>query len=663
MGRNELNSSRHPEGRKGSFTRREIVNRPTNTETRRDSLRAFGVSVLPRPESDIPIVSPDILNFPGTKAYPWMRVKESLQAQADETAKNAGDDVKLKLTSAPPGVEADFAVATHPLARILRKPPVVIAEDVAENFNAAQPEQRGLIREASALKGFVNFEIDPKPFGNAALSQIEEMGDRYGEVNIGDGKTVVIDSSSPNVAKFMGVAHLRSTAIGESLARIYQKTGHEVIRDNHLGDWGTQFGMLGRAYELWGDEIEGADTVKGLYTLYVRMHQEIEKEKADAKAAGAEGPIETSLEREGRAWFQRLEQGDPQASELLKWATEQSVKEFQRVYDLLGSKFEFTLGESAYVSMLPSLYQTLHERGIATKDERDALVINFPEDQKLDRLVVQKSDGASLYSSRDLATLVARTAWFKPDKILYVVGGDQKYYFRQVFAAFDKLVEGQDEKTPDVEHIPFGMMRLPDGKMSTRRGRVVFLEDVLKDSIQKAREKIDQTDRGLSDAEADEIARQVGVGAVIYSDLSQGRERDIVFDVDKALSLESNSAPYIQYAYVRARSILRKAEETDVRIDTHQQASFTADAEQDLIKHLAQFPQSIMAAQGENQPSNIAEYVYKTADLFNQLYNKLPILSEDDQNHRNSRLRLTQAASQVIKNGLYLLGIEAPEKM
>lgn len=637
----------------------EKLNIEQRTRRKKEQGRKYlGIDIPPRPPSEIPIVSPDIRTMPSPDAYPWTGVRTTLDRQAASTGDQRG--VTLQVITPPPGVDADFAVATHPLAKVLRQSPVQIAEEMAANFNADTDNKPPMINEAKALKGFVNFDIEPQLFGNQVLSQVEVMGDRYGEVNVGQGATVVLDTSSPNVAKYMSVGHLRSTVIGESLGRIYQKTGHTVIRDNHLGDWGTQFGMLGHAYELWADEIpeirDGTNPVAGLYQLYTRINSEIEKEK--------ENGGESALAQEGRAWFKRLEEGDPQALTLLDWATTQSLVEFQDVYKLLGSKFEYTLGESKYVQMLPSVVEAFKDRQIAAEDESGALAVTFDADEKgkqMQRLIIKKSDGASLYATRDLATIAARTEWFNPSKILYVVGGDQQDYFKQVFAAFDKLSDGQG---PELDHVYFGMISLPEGKMSTRKGRVVFLKDVLQESIDRARAKVEETDRNLTPGEKDTVARQVGVGAIVYMDLSQGRERNIKFDWEQALSLEGNSGPSIQYSHARAKSVLRKAEERGIALDTERPAEFALPVEQELVKHLATFSEAIVKAMQDNQPSTVAVHVQKTAELFNRFYKDAPILKDDvDDATRNARLRLTAASAQVIKNGLELLGIEAPEKM
>lgn len=631
-------------------------------------IELFGIHVPPLPQSEIPITRPDLERFPLPADYPWNRVQQDIGRNLALVK-----DANFSLVPAPPNVDADFATSTHALAKSLGQKPGEVAAKLADEINKHQIPQVANVKASDS--GYVNFEIDTSSLGKEVLEAIEGMGNEYGHQNIGDGKTVVMDVSSPNVAKYMSVGHLRSTVIGESLARIYGSAGYIAIRDNHLGDWGTQFGMLGRARELWGEEIDkeipDADPVQKLYRLYLRINDEVEVEKKnDLERLRTEHPEEpedvlakqatSALEQQGREWFSRLEKGDPQARALLDEVTAQSLQEFSRVYGLLGSDYEYYLGESFYVPMLKDVISAFQEREIAAKNEDGAVVIEFPEGSHLNRLVIQKSDGSSLYSTRDLAALVARTAWFDPDKILYVVGADQKAYFREVFAAFGELAQGE---SPELEHTYFGMVSLPEGKMSTRKGRVVFLEEVLREATARAKAKVTDSNRDMSEEEAETVARQVGVGAVIYMDLRQSRKRNIKFDWDEAMSFEGNSAPYIQYAHARAKSLLRKAKAVGVAIDHETDPEFDLPIEAELVKQLSQFPAAIAEAIGANEPSVVAAYTYRVAELFSRFYKEAGVLNEKDPIKRNARLRLASASAQVIKNGLNLLGIEAPEKM
>lgn len=615
--------------------------------------KTFDINIPELPDPLIPVIKPVFGKDPNN--YIWNSMKSAICKRVIELVPE--NQPKIVLTEPPNGLNSDFGYACHPLAKLLRKSPVMIADEFKEAINRSKIDQ---IEDISAVQGYLNFKIETDGFGNKVLQDIEEMGPSYGQINTGNEKVVVFDCSSPNIAKYMSVGHLRSTVIGEALARIYQAGGYTVIRDNHLGDWGTQFGMLGRAYELWKDEIpdlgEDGDSVKGLYQLYVKMHDEIEKQGEDS-----------SLAKEGKEWFKKLESGDPSAQKLLEWSTKSSLKEFQRVYDLLGSNYEYMLGESFYVGMLPELIQTMLDKNIAQVDETGAVFVDL-EKEDLGKFVIQKNDGASLYSTRDLATLVARTEWFDPEKIIYVVGGDQKNYFRRVFSTFGKMVENP----PKLEHVSFGMISLPEGKMSTRKGRVIFLEDVLDEAVERARQKVKSpskdsnkkvTEKNIPDEEIDDIAKKVGVGSVIYFDLGQSRERNIKFEWEEALSLEGNSAPYIQYTNARAEAVLKKAAEQAININQAKEATFSLPSERSLVKHLSRLPEAIIKALEQNEPSVIAAYLYSAADLFNKFYQEAPIIAEPDIQKQNTRLRLAAAASQVIQNGLNLLSIEAPRRM
>jgi arginyl-tRNA synthetase len=641
----------------------------------------LGIDIPPLPHPDIPIVPPDIERFPYASDYPLARIKAEVLAKATQALGVKNDATVLTVGYTPDHIQsADITLACQKAVKGINKPLQEVTKTIADHLS----HLGDALSVEPTSNGYVNIELDPAKIAHAVLHGIETMGDHYGEQNIGNGETAVIDLSSPNIAKHMSIGHLRSTVIGESLARIYNKAGYRVIRDNHIGDWGTQFGMLGRAYELWGNEIaelKNPETqVEGLYQLYVRMHEEIEKQKA----TNPEKP--SALEQEGRDWFKKLETGDRDAKNMYEWALQLSFEEFDRVYDKLGSQFEYTLGESQYEKMLPSIASAIEAKGIAQELDGGALVVvfektsgdkplaiippstkpeDFPDKRQLETLVIRKSDGTSLYATRELATLAARTAWFNPAEIVYVVGGEQKEYFRQVFKAFRTWAE---DKTPKLVHVPFGMITLPEGRMSTRKGKVIFLEDVLKESILRAKAKINQEERNLTEEEVDTIARQVGVGAVKFMDLGQGRERNIKFDWDTALSFDQNSSPRIQYAHARAKSILRKAEESGITLDTQKEPVMSElpeeiKAEKQLVMQMGKFPEVIASSLETHEPSHIAQYLSALTDTYNTFYRKVPVLKESDPDKMNTSLRLTAASAQVLKNGLHLLGIEAPDKM
>jgi arginyl-tRNA synthetase len=641
-----------------------------------------GIRIPPRPESLLPIVSPDLSTFPYPEQYAWNVVANTIQEAAADIDSNG----ELKVVDSAPKVAADFSITCHALAKKMDMNPQELADDVAGHVRLAD---NPFIRAVRAERGYVNVEVDQHRFAEEVVSQVEKTVDRYGEQNIGEGRTIIIDCSSPNIAKLMSLGHLRSTVIGESLARIYRTAGYTVIRDNHYGDWGTPFGITGEAYNLWKEEIpelaDGTDPVRGLYKLYARMHQAIDAEKKAQELVGVEHP-ESKLEAAGRAWFKRLEDGDPEARALWEWAYKNSVREFRRNYELLGTQYEYELGESFYFDqgMMPNIVEAFIQAGIATQEAgeegKESVIVDL-SDKKLGQLLIKKSDGASLYSTRDIAAMACRMAWFHPDKILYVVGQEQKFYFQQVIEAFNKFTNGT---APDMEHIYFGHFKLPEekenhedgaegtekrsGKMSTRKGNVILLEDVLRESIARAKAKIlenaaKKDHSSMSDEEIDTVARQVGIGAIIYFDLHGARERGITFDFDTSLDLAQNSGPHHQYAYTRTRAIERKAEAKEITIDESNPILITHPTEWVLAKQLARFHFAIQKAIELNQPSVIAEYLQATTNAFNDFYDKVSVLGEQDPHIINSRLRLTRATGQVLKNAMQCLLMEAPEQM
>lgn len=560
---------------------------------------------------------------------------------------------------------------------------------------------------------YLNLKLEIGAFGNRVLNQVLEMGSDYGKENIGQGRVVVIDMSSPNIAKRMSYGHLRSTIIGDALANLYRAEGFEVIRDNHIGDWGTQFGRLIVAMKRWGDEKEllrSKDPIGELQELYVKFHGEsekqtlklrqktkekVEKEGVEAVAGLKEaiedtseeimrrkkiGPekldmetimedaldrvVESDLEKEGREWFRKLEQGDSEARRLWKICVDLSLKEFDEIYQILGVGFEETLGESFYEDMLSGAIEEVKKSG-AGKLSEGALVVDM-KDKRLGVAIIQKSDGASVYMTRDLATAFHREREMGAGRAIYVVGEDQKLYFQQLFEILKRL--GHEIGDNSV-HVYFGMVRLPEGKMSTRKGRTVLLKDVIDEGIRRAGDVLEGKNPDLHRNKKlrDTVVRQIAVGALKWNDLSQDPRRPIVFDWDKALNLEGYSAPYVQYTTVRANSILEKT-----KVDTRDLSEFSTDSisgayetkdERELVKLLAEFPGVVADAYGANNPSRVATYIYEVAQRFNSFYTRVPVLRAETPELVKSRLKLVAASSQVITNGLGILGIEVPKEM
>ncbi|MCX6725712.1 MAG: arginine--tRNA ligase [Candidatus Shapirobacteria bacterium] len=484
--------------------------------------------------------------------------------------------------------------------------------------------------------GFINLWLN----NDYLITQLEEVikkGDGFGWSNIGKGKTVVIDYSSPNIAKPFGIGHFRSTIIGTSLANIYRFLCWKVVGINHLGDWGTQFGKI--IYQIKNNSLDKLLTVKDLEKLYIDFHKKAEKKP--------------ELKEKAREWFKKLEEGDSEAKKIWQMCTEISLKEFNRVYDRLGVKFEQTIGESFYQDKTKEVIETAQKKKLAVKSE-GALVIKLPELKGPPALLV-KSDGATTYFTRDLAAIVYRQKKWKPVLSIYEVGSEQSFHFQQLFAVAAKLGYGQRE---NFIHISHGLIHLPGGgKLSTRSGQTVYLEEVLDEAIKRAKKL------GCKD---EKTAEMIGIGAVKYFDLKNHPATNITFDWNKMFVLEGNSGPYLQYAYARTQSVLRKSNHSKFNF---QNSIVKNDhlklkpEEVSLLRALYKFPEVVMEA-GENfSPNLICNFIFDLAQKYNLFYNRLPILKADTEEIVNFRLALTTAVGQVLENGLSLLGISAPEKM
>jgi len=468
------------------------------------------------------------------------------------------------------------------------------------------------------------------------LKQIIAEKSRYGSSNIGKGKKVIVEYSSPNIAKPMSVGHLRSTVIGQSIFNILDFLGYSCMSINHIGDWGTQFGKLLYAYKKWGSAKLRKNPIEELFLLYQRFHKEAEKKP--------------ELEEEARKCFKRLEEGDKEFTMLWKSFTNSSLAEFNKIYKILGVRFDHITGESFYLTLAKDVIKEAGQKGVS-KESKGAVII---EVNNLSPLIIQKSDEATVYGTRDLACIKYRKKKFNPDKILYVVGSEQNMYFSQLFMAAEKLGYAKKE---ELVHISFGLMSLKEGKISTRAGRVVFLEDVIDKTLELAGKII--REKGLS-ANKRELARQVGIGVIKYNDISRDRIKDVVFDWDSMLSFDGDTAPYIQYTHARANSILLKGR---VKAAGAFNAGLLKDEkEKHIIKLLMEFPRVVQDAARDYKPHYIANYVYDLANKFNEFYQSIPVLKAPSE-LRKARLALVIATKIVIANALSLLGIESPGKM
>lgn len=510
----------------------------------------------------------------------------------------------------------------------------ILAEKI-EEYGVA-----GIERVEAVAPGFVNFFLSMDRIKSDLLDIIEK-GDGYGSSSDGEGKTVVVDYSSPNIAKLFGVGHLRSTIIGQAIYNIHRFLGWECIGDNHLGDWGTQFGKL--IFQIkrsaLEDDVESL-TIGELEELYIAFHRDAEKDP--------------DLVDRGREWFKRLESGDKEAEKIWKACVDTSMREFERIYGMLGVDIDMALGESFYVGMAGKVVEELKEKGL-TKESEGALIVEFPDD-KLPSLILVKSDGTSTYFARDLSAIRYRIDKWDPELIIYEVGADQSLYFRQLFKTVDML--GWNTKTKLV-HVAHGLVRWKHGKFSTRKGETIHLESVLTETVKRARKIIDSsgTSSGLSKDERSEVARMAGIGAVKYNDLSQHHSRDILFDWDKMLNLKGNSGPYIQYTFARTEGVLQRSGDN---VGTDLETGDLNSEELTVLRKARLFPQMVEEAGRTLSPNVICNFLFDLAQDYNAMYSKHRIVGADNQ---DVRVAITVAVNRVIKNGLTLLGIEAPERM
>ncbi len=540
------------------------------------------------------------------------------------------------LIEIPPKPElGDFAFPCFRLAKTMRKAPQMIAADIKEAIGDVD-----FLQEISVQGAYLNFFIKKEIFVKTMVEAAS--AENFGGSNVGEGKTICIDYSSPNVAKNFHVGHLRTTIIGNSLYKIYSKLGYDVKRINHLGDWGTQFGKLIVAYKAWGNEESvKADGVGELMKLYVKFHDEAKKNPA--------------LDDEARAWFVKMEQGDEEALKIWQWFKDISLIEYKRTYDLLGMDFDYYLGESFYRDKTDDVVNRLTKGNLLTESE-GAKIVDL-EAYDMAPCLILKNDGSSIYATRDLAAIFYRKETYDFVKCLYVTGQEQKLHFAQVFKVVELL--GNDWAKDQLVHIPYGLVSLEGAKLSTRSGNIIYAEDILLEAISKVKEIISEKNPDLADK--DETAKKIGVGAVLFNDLYNQRIKDVSFKWEKLLNFDGETGPYVQYTYARCSSILRKLENYDknAAIDY----SLITDAESiDLLKEINRFPQVVVDASEKYEPSQIARFAVAVAQTFNKFYNVNRINIEDEK-LKNARVALVKLTRKTIKDAMLLLGIECPEQM
>ncbi|MGL5677312.1 MAG: arginine--tRNA ligase [Cellulosilyticaceae bacterium] len=531
----------------------------------------------------------------------------------------------------------DYAFPCFKLAKELRKAPPMIAKDIVDAFPASE-----FIEKAENVNAYINVFVNKKLLVEAAIEAVLEAKEAYGMDNSKSKGNVVIDYSSPNIAKPFHVGHLRSTVIGHSLYRIFEALGYDCIGVNHLGDWGTQFGKLIVAYKNYSskEEIE-AKGISELLRIYVLFHEEAEKNP--------------ELEQEARDYFLKMEQGDEESLALWTWFKEISLKEFERVYKMLNVTFDSYNGEAFYNDKMAAVIQELENKGLIEVSE-GAKIVRL-DDENMAPCLITKKDGSSLYATRDITAAEYRKKTYDFKKCIYVTALQQNLHFAQWFKVIEKM---EYDWAKDLVHVPFGMVSMESGSLSTRKGNVLLLEDILREAVDKTRGVIEEKNPSLPNKE--EVAMQVGIGAVIFDDMYNNIIKDIQFSWERVLNFEGETGPYVQYTHARACSVLRKSGIDADAPKTIDYSLLTDEATVDVAKEIALFSATIEEAAAKYEPSYIARYAVDVAQAFNKFYHENPILV-DDEKQREARLAVVASVKYVLKNALFLLGIQAPEQM
>lgn len=565
---------------------------------------------------------------------------QDFKIEVAKSLKEKIEDLSLEeivgLIEIPPNSEmGDYAFPCFRLAKVFRKAPNMIAADLAESIEA-----KDAISKVEPAGGYVNFFVNKSQLAKNVINDVLTQGKKYGHSELGKDKTVVIDFSSPNIAKPFHIGHIRTTVIGNALYKIYDSQGYNTVRVNHLGDYGTQFGKLIVAFKKWGNkEAVESNPIPELLKLYIQFHDEAEKHP--------------EMEDEARAWFTKLENDDKEAKDLWQWFRDESLKEFSRVYDLLDIEFDSYAGESFYSDKMDRVIDIIKDKGLLEESE-GTNIVNL-EEYNMTPALITKKDGSTLYMTRDLAAALYRKENYDFEKCIYVVGSQQSLHFQQLFKVLELI---GFEWAKDMVHVPFGMVALEEGTMSTRKGRVVFLESVLRQAIEKTKETM--LAKNPNAENVDEIAKQVGVGAVVFQELSNSRIKDYTFSWERTLSFEGETGPYVQYTHARCCSVLRKAN-MDVTADVDYSLLSDADSSE-VLKLIASFNNSILAAMRKNEPHIVTRFVLDLAQAFNKFYHDNPILV-DDIEVKKARVALVAATKQTIENALSILGMGAPERM
>lgn len=567
-----------------------------------------------------------------------MDFKEIIAEAISKAVDTKKEEIKEYIEIPKEESNGDFAFPCFRLAKELKKSPMIIAKEIKENIKIDE----SIISKIEDVSGYLNFYISKTKIVKEAVEKFDIQKEEYGKANIGEGKNVIVEYSSPNIAKPFHIGHLKTTIIGLSLYNIYKFLGYNVISINHLGDYGTQFAKLIEAYKRWGKEYDFTENpIDKMSEIYVRINSLCEEDE--------------SVLEECRETFKKLEEGDPYCIEIWNRFKELSLLEFNKIYDLLGIKFDSIKGEAFYSDKMQEVIELLEKSGHLI-ESNGAKIVDLESDGINTPCIIQKKDGTSIYATRDLAAILYRTRTYDFDKCLYVVGEEQSLHFKQIFAVSKYL--GIDEKySKGLEHVSYGMIRLPEGKMSSRKGNFIKVNDLLDEAISKVNEIMKE--REIEDKNL--VSKQVGIGAVIFEDLSESRIKNQVFDLKEALNFNGETGPYVQYMTVRTKSVLEKAgyipNANEIKLE-----ALTDEVSINLIKTISNFKDVILSSMNKNEPSIIARYVIDLAQAYSSFYNNNKIIS-DNKEEQDARLYATYMTKVTLTNGLGLLGIEVPQKM
>lgn len=534
----------------------------------------------------------------------------------------------------------DFAYPCFNLAKVFRNSPVNIANDLKSKISIGN----GIIK-VEAVNGFLNFFVDNSSISSDILKRIITENKNYGSTNIGNNKNVVIDYSSPNIAKPFHLGHFRNTVIGSAIYRLYKELGYNIIGINHIGDWGRQFGLLIEGYNRYKDEYDiEKDPLNSLSDIYVRINN---LAKEDEKVMDA-----------AREQFKKLEQGDKELLKMWEYFREISLKEYDRIYDILGCKFDSYNGEAFYNDKMDEVIDILTKKNVLV-DSQGAKVVEVGNN--MPPCIVLKSNGSTIYATRDLAAILYRARTYDFVKAIYITGSEQILHFRQVFEVAKYLVDEKYQK--GLVHVPYGMVRLKTGRMSTREGNIIYINNLINDAIKKSKKIIEE--KNTEDIDKEKLAQQIGVGALVFNYLKSNKLKDIIFDLDETLRFDGETGPYVQYTYVRIKSLLKKAgfDLDNINFDNVKFDLLNNKSEIELIKELEKFPNIILKAATEYEPSILTRYIIDIATLFSKFYNECQVLNCDNKDLKLARCILSYATGIVIKKGLYILGVECPDKM